>query len=324
MLEQPSLSLNSTKNYSFSWAFVWLLLGVFILSFAAIFTRLSENELGPAATSFNRYYIATIVLALWEGTQYGMNNSSNPNKSIQLKDWGIFLLSSILGTAAIFLWALSLTQTSVANSNLLHNFTPIFAVLGGWLFFGQRFDYKFVLGMTLAIIGVAIISFGDFQEAVNSLYGDSLALLSAVFYALNYLVRENLRSKFSASTILLWTCLLGGCFTFLITLTTETQLFPTSWQTWLAVISLGVLCQIIGQGLLIHNLKQFSSGFVTLLMLIEPLLTALFAWVIFAEKLSPLNWIAFFLILIGIYLAKLSIGSVKLTEETPLTIQETE
>jgi drug/metabolite transporter (DMT)-like permease len=117
---------------------------------------------------------------------------------------------------------------------------------------------------------------------------------------------------------------LGGCFTFLITLTTETQFFPTSWQTWLAVISLGVLCQIIGQGLLIHNLKQFSSGFVTLLMLIEPLLTALFAWVIFAEKLSPLNWIAFFLILIGIYLAKLSIGSVKLTEETPLTIQETE
>lgn len=324
MLEKPSLSLNGSKNYSFSWAFVSLLLGVFILSFAAIFTRLSENELGPAATCFNRYYIATIVLALWEGTQYGMNNSSNPNKSIQLKDWGIFLLSSILGTAAIFLWALSLTQTSVANSNLLHNFTPIFAVLGGWLFFGKHFDYKFVLGMTLAIIGVAIISFGDFQEAVNSLYGDSLALLSAVFYALNYLVRENLRSKFSASTILLWTCLLSGCFTFLITLTTETQLFPTSWQTWLAVISLGVLCQIIGQGLLIHNLKQFSSGFVTLLMLIEPLLTALFAWVIFAEKLSPLNWIAFFLILIGIYLAKLSIGSVKLTEETHLTIQETE
>ncbi|MBA4455349.1 EamA family transporter, partial [Cylindrospermopsis raciborskii CS-506_B] len=67
---------------------------------------------------------------------------------------------------------------------------------------------------------------------------------------------------------------------------------------------------------LIHNLKQFSSGFVTLLMLIEPLLTALFAWVIFGEKLSALNWIAFFLILTGIYIAKLSIGSVKLTEET--------
>ena len=43
-------------------------------------------------------------------------------------------------------------------------------------------------------------------------------------------------------------------------------------------------------------------------MLIEPLLTALFAWVIFGEKLSPLNWIAFFLVLTGIYIAKLSIA----------------
>ncbi|MEI2579829.1 DMT family transporter [Scytonema sp. PRP1] len=317
MVNQHELSLNSTKDNSFSPAFFSLLLGVFILSFAAIFTRLSENELGPAATSFNRYYIATVVLFLWEGIQYGIGNSSKPNELIKLKDWAIFLLSSILGTAAIFLWALSLTQTSVANSNLLHNLTPIFATLGGWLFFRQGFDYKFLLGMVLAIIGAATIAFGDFQEAVNSLVGDSLALLSAVFYALNYLVREQLRSKFSATTILLWPCLFSGCFTCLLTLTTESQLFPTSWQIWLAVICLAVLCQVIGQGLLIHNLKRFSSGFVTLLMLLEPLLTALFAWIIFAENLTPLNWVAFFLVLTGIYLAKLSKGSEKLADDEP-------
>jgi drug/metabolite transporter (DMT)-like permease len=91
-------------------------------------------------------------------------------------------------------------------------------------------------------------------------------------------------------------------------------LFPNSWQTWLAVICLAVLCQIIGQGLLIHNLKQFSSAFVTLLMLTEPLLTALFAFIIFAEKLSPLNWVAFIVVLIGIYIAKLSISSAKVVE----------
>ncbi len=278
------------------------------------FTRIAENELSPSATVFNRYYIATVVLVPWQIIQLRINNSSEPNQVIKLQDWAIFVLSSILGTSAIFLWASSLTQTSVANSNLLHNVTPIFAVLGGWLFLGQSFDYKFLLGMLLAIIGIFIISFGDFHSEVNSLYGDSLALLSAVFYALNYLVREKLRSKFSASTILLWTSLLSGCFTFLITLTTETQLFPNSWQTWLAVICLAVLCQIIGQGLLIHNLKQFSSAFVTLLMLTEPLLTALFAFIIFAEKLSPLNWVAFIVVLIGIYIAKMSISSAKVVE----------
>jgi drug/metabolite transporter (DMT)-like permease len=314
MFQQSDTALKPSQNDSSLLAFSSLLLGVFILSFAAIFTRIAENELSPSATVFNRYYIATVVLVPWQIIQLRINNSSEPNQVIKLQDWAIFVLSSMLGTSAIFLWASSLTQTSVANSNLLHNVTPIFAVLGGWLFLGQSFDYKFLLGMLLAIIGVFIISFGDFHSEVNSLYGDSLALLSAVFYALNYLVREKLRSKFSASTILFWTCLLSGCFTFLITLTTETQLFPNSWQTWLAVICLAVLCQIIGQGLLIHNLKQFSSAFITLLMLTEPLLTALFAFIIFAEKLSPLNWVAFIVVLIGIYIAKLSISSAKVVE----------
>jgi drug/metabolite transporter (DMT)-like permease len=314
MFQQSDTALKPSQNESSLLDFSSLLLGVFILSFAAIFTRIAENELSPSATVFNRYYIATVVLVPWQIIQLRINNSSEPNQVIKLQDWAIFVLSSMLGTSAIFLWASSLTQTSVANSNLLHNVTPIFAVLGGWLFLGQSFDYKFLLGMLLAIIGVFIISFGDFHSEVNSLYGDSLALLSAVFYALNYLVREKLRSKFSASTILLWTSLLSGCFTFLITLTTETQLFPNSWQTWLAVICLAVLCQIIGQGLLIHNLKQFSSAFITLLMLTEPLLTALFAFIIFAEKLSPLNWVAFIVVLIGIYIAKLSISSAKVVE----------
>ncbi|MDK2409307.1 DMT family transporter [Aphanizomenon sp. PH219] len=323
MVQEFSTALKPTQNNILPLAFLSLLLGVFILSFAAIFTRLAENELSPSATIFNRYYIATVVLFVWQAVQSRINNPSKPNQVIELRDWGVFLLSSILGTAASFLWALSLTQTSVASSNLLHNVTPIFAVLGGWLFLCQSFDYKFLLGMIIAIVGIAIITSGDFQAEVNSLYGDSLALLSAVFYALNYLAREKLRSKFSASTILLFTCPLSGCFTFLIALTSETQLFPNSWETWLAVICLAVLCQIIGQGLLTHNLKQFSSGFVTLLMLLEPLLTALFAFLIFAEKLSILNCFAFILVLMGIYIAKLSIGSGKVEEKTNLDLQKT-
>jgi drug/metabolite transporter (DMT)-like permease len=312
MINQANVSLIGTKYNSFSTAFISLLLGIFILSFAAIFTRISENELGPVATTFNRCYIAAIVLFMWDGIQTKVDNSSKPNEVIKLKDWGIFLLSSFLGTSTLLLWALSLTQTNVANSNLLHNLTPIFATLCGWLFLGQKFDYKFLLGMMLAIIGVATISFEDLKEPVDSLLGDFLALLSAIFYALNYLVREHLRSKFSTTTILLWPCFFSVCSTFFVTLTTENRLFPTSWQTWSAVICLAIFCQVIGQGLLIHNLKRFSSGFVTLFMLVEPLLTALLAWAIFAEQLTPLNWLAFFLVLTGIYLAKISKGSEKI------------
>ena len=306
------------------WALLSLLLGVLILSFAAILTRLAENELSVSATVFNRYLIATVALGSWQFFASRLNPPSESPPVVEPGDRALFLLSSVLGTGAVSLWALSLTQTSVANSNLLHNVTPVFAVLGGWLFLGQRFDLKYLLGLLVAIAGVAMVSFADLQASTESVSGDCIALLSAVFYAFNYLTREKLRSKFPAIKILFWTCLLSSIYTFLLALQTQSPLFPRSWQTWLAVVSLAVFCQGIGQGLLVHNLKRFSAGFVTLLMLLEPLMTALFAAAIFSERLSGFNWFAFAIVLVGIYLARIGTGSAFASAQESLDVSEAE
>jgi drug/metabolite transporter (DMT)-like permease len=91
-----------------------------------------------------------------------------------------------------------------------------------------------------------------------------------------------------------------------------------------AVIGLAIACQVLGQGLLVHHLKEFSASFVTLLMLLEPLLTASFAAMIFAERLSALNWLAFALVLGGIYLARNSTGAASAVEQESLDLSEVE
>jgi drug/metabolite transporter (DMT)-like permease len=48
-------------------------------------------------------------------------------------------------------------------------------------------------------------------------------------------------------------------------------------------------------------------------LLLDPVITAILAWIIFAERLTPLNWLAFSVVLAGIYLAKSSQGAEKLT-----------
>jgi drug/metabolite transporter (DMT)-like permease len=52
-----------------------------------------------------------------------------------------------------------------------------------------------------------------------------------------------------------------------------------------------------------------SSGFVALFLLLEPVITAILAGVLFSETLSLFNWFAFSVVLAGIYLGKSS-GSV--------------
>ena len=86
----------------------------------------------------------------------------------------------------------------------------------------------------------------------------------------------------------------------------EEQLFPQTWQVWLAVVALALVCQVLGQGLLVYSLKQFSSGFIAVFLLLEPILTAILAWLVFAELLDWTNWLAFVMVLSGIYLTRSS------------------
>lgn len=289
-------------------ALVLLPVGVFCLSLAAISIKLSEQELGPNATIFNRFWIATVALVLWNGISSRIyrrcKSLSVPTKTYTIRDLGLFLAAAIVGSSNLVFWAWSLTQTTVANSNLLHNITPVFAALGGWLFLGHCFDGKFMIGMVLALGGAILIGTEDWQIAADNFRGDTLALLSSVLYAVHTLIIEQLRVKFPTTTILLWSCLLRSLLTLPVALMAEDRLFPSSLSGWLAVITLAILCQTIGQGILIYSLNKFSSGFVTLFLLLEPIITTLLAWKIFSERLSILNWVAFFIVLVGIYLAK--------------------
>ena len=294
-----------------------LFLAILALSSAAIFIRLSERELGPVATIFNRFWVATAILGLGNlfNTLRERHSHDAPlqKQHYTSSDLVLLLAMSVFFSSTLITWAWSLTQTSVANSNLLHNVTPLFTTVIGWLFLSQSFDGRFLIGMVVAISGSILIGLGDLHIGSDNFTGDSLAILSAVFSAANLLTVEKLRAKFSATTILLWCSFFGAVLTFPIVLLTEDVLFPSSWAGWLAIIAQALVCQVLGQSLQAYNLKGFSSGFVAVFLLVDPVITAILAWIIFSEELSLLNWLAFSVVLAGIYIAKPSQGGDKVT-----------
>ena len=276
------------------------------------FIKLSENELGPNATIFNRLWIGSLTLSMWKAISKPRSRSSHDYKvqpAYTIRDQALFVALGSVSALCLLTWAWSLTQTSVANSNLLHNLTPVFATLGDWLFLGHLFDGRFLIGLVLALGGAIAVGVEDLHYSPEHLIGDAVALLSAVFYAGSFLISEQLLKKFSATTILLWNCTVGGLLLLPIVVWSENQLFPSSFLGWFSVIGLGFLCQGIGQGIVTYSLKNFSAGFVSLFLLLGPLMTAIFAWIIFGERLSILNWVAFFVVLAGIYLAKSGKGA---------------
>ena len=286
-----------------------LAVAVIALAFSPIFTKLSEIEISPTATIFNRLWIATIIMSCWQ-----LIRTPPEFTQIQFKEYtpdykqqGLLILASIAATSSAVFWAISFTHTSVASSTVLRSLTPLFISFGAWLILKQRFNRQFMLGMVLSMIGGTAIGWDDWQLGADHLLGDGIALLSAALHGTNILIVGYLRDRGCATAkVLFWRCGFGALMILPIVWLTDTTLLPISLEGWLTVIALAVVCQTFGQGLLVFSLKQFSSSFVGIFTLLKPIITAILAWVIFTENLSLASGLALILILVGIYLAKSS------------------
>lgn len=327
MSNQSKAIILNTFTLSMKGSLGSLLIALISLSFAPIFIKLSEQEISAISTVFNRLWMAAILLGGWNWINQLFassnndfdNDKSNVKKFTKTSDIVLVLLVGIISVASGLCWAWSLTQTSVANSTLMRDLSPLFTCIMGWLFFQQRFEARFIGSMLLAILGASLIGIQDLQIGLQHLLGDGLGLLAALFYSLNLLILEYLRRKFSAVTLLFWRCTVSAIVLLPLLWLTNDTFFPHSWQGWAIIFALAMVCQCFGQCVLIHNLKYFSSSFIAILLLIEPTLTAIFAWLIFAENLSPLNSLGFAIVLLGIFLARTG----KKSDQTTLMEEKT-
>ena len=302
-LSRIGKELESKANWIAPIALCIALLGI---ASASILIAIASTEIKPNAITCDRLLIAAIAFGTWNNFKKTSNLDPDLPSEPTLytgRAISLLLIAGISFAVSLSLWAWSLTQTSIANSTLLNNMMPIFTTLFGWLILRQQFSPRFLVGMAVAIVGAVAIGIEDLQVADSGLTGDGAALIAAMFSAISILSLERLRVQFSTLIIMQWTSLAGGLFLLPLVLLTEDRLLPISSTGWLAVVGLGLVSQAMGQGLLTYSLAGFSSGFVAVSMLAIPVIAAILAMVIFAEQLSLLNWLAFAIVLFGIYLA---------------------
>lgn len=307
MLKVLQKQVSRTSNLT---AIAALVLAIFALSWIAIFFRFLEAEIGPFATAFHRVWLATLLLGFWNGLQY-LKNQFSPDKSVKKNPYTRLVLLQLLVAGISFagnqlLLAWSLSQTSVANTTILTNMTPIWTVILGWLIWNQTFDNIFLTGMGVAVIGACSIGIQDWQLASGNLQGDGVAIFASLLNATYLLPIESLRSQLSTRAILSWVCTISTLLILPIALMSETQLFPHSWSGWICVILLGLICQLLGVGLVTYCLKNLSSGLMALSKLLIPIINAFLAWILFSEILSFWNYVAFTVVILGLYIAKYS------------------
>lgn len=291
---------------------IMLLVGTSAIAVTGLFIRVSVHEMSVNATMFNRLWIGCLAFTSLnilqefrsQTSDQDLIQASEPEPSYQLTDIVLLVVVAIIYFAGRFLWTFSLSETTMANAMILNGLIPFFTTVGGWLFFKQRFSIKFLIGLAVAILGSVTLGIDDLQKVnVGLITGDAVVPLSSLLFAAYLLILEKIRAKFSPLKILLWRCLIGTALMVPIVLWFEGDIFPTSQLGWMAVISMVMIGEVLGHGLVVYSIKYVPASFVAITTLLEPLIVIILAWIFFAERLDNLTWVALALMLLGMFLA---------------------
>ncbi|TNC94591.1 MAG: Uncharacterized protein FD119_3042 [Stygiobacter sp.] len=271
-----------------------LILGAVAIGFAPIFVRLSE--VGPVATGFHRLFwsVPLFVLLMYRAP------ACRPSPG----QWRVMALSGVFFAGDMIVWHLGIMLTSVANASLFTNMAPIFVALALWLIWRQRPSARFVLALLVAFTGALALVGGAPVLSPERLTGDGLSLLSGLFYA-GYILAVG-RAREDLPTPLLMA--VGGAVAALVILAAALALGETVWPSglrgWAVVLGLALVSQCAGQGLIAWGLAHVSASFAAVLLLLQPVVAVLMAWVLFAETLGTAQVVGAMVVLAGIHLAR--------------------
>jgi drug/metabolite transporter (DMT)-like permease len=278
-----------------------LLAGAAGIAFAPIFVKISE--VGPVATAFWRVLLAFPILLAW--MEIEGRRSRKPGRPSGLRELLALFASGLFLGSTFALWHLSLGLTSVANSTLLVNLAPVFVALGAWLFLGQRFGAAFLVGMTAALGGAALlVAGGPSGLGGGDLAGDGLAALAAVFYAGYFLSVSGLRPRFSTAAVMVYGAPAACAALLPVALLSGEGLLPASWQGWAVLLAVALVSQVLGHSLVAYALAGLPAAFSSVALLLQPMIAAALAWAILGEALGPWQTAGGAVVLAGVVLAR--------------------
>ncbi|RPI94120.1 MAG: DMT family transporter [Chloroflexi bacterium] len=275
-------------------AYLALGIGIFALSFSAMFVRWADAP-GPV-TAFYRLFFSIFLLLPF----FVPRAKKNP----ATRSWSIVLplLAGIFTAFDLALWTASLSYTTASNATLLGNTAPLWVALGTWLILKQKLKPAFWRGLVLALFGAALIMGTDFLFHPRFGIGDAMALCTGLFYGGYFLFTEKSRLHFDPVSHI-WIVGVGASISlFVINMVLQYPLTGYPTQTWLIFLATAVVSQLIGYMSLAYALGHLPASVVSPTMILQPVVTTLLAIPLLGEIPGIWQGIGGAIALVGIYI----------------------
>jgi drug/metabolite transporter (DMT)-like permease len=272
-----------------------LVAGAMLLGFAAIFTKFAaRGGAQPLGIGFYRMLTAlpfVLVMAWLSGGSWG-----------QRRHQAWVAAAGLLFVGDLWLWHESLRFTSAANSTMLVGLSPLWVALASIAILGARLRKRAWTGLALAIGGALVLGLAKGARWGSGL-GEALAAGASLCYAAFTFALTEARQGMGAKKALLAVVIICALCFGLLGWARHEPLSGFTPQGWLALLGLGLVCQVAGWALITWGLGHLPAHAGAVGLMTQQAATVGLAWLLLSEAVKPLQGLGVVLIILGVGLS---------------------
>lgn len=276
--------------------FIYVLLAGVGFGFLGIFGRLAfQSGLSVGELLTFRFFLATIIMIL------GLALLKPQYLKLNLKQITVSALLGIFGYAVFStLYFKSIEGISVPLAALLLFTFPIFVNLGAHFILKERMTKRQFISLIIACVGLGILLWGPL--VVNSLASVIFAVTAAVTYSIYVLVSGRYQKDVAPLSSSLYVIAFAGFALYLFHQPDLAKITTLSSQQMAIIAGIAVVSTIGPLTLFLAGLQKLSSSKASIVVMIEPVIAAIAAWLLLQEQLSLLQLLGAALVMVALVL----------------------
>ncbi|WP_416446042.1 DMT family transporter [Leeuwenhoekiella sp. A16] len=201
-----------------------------------------------------------------------------------------------------------LSLSTPINSSVVVTMTPVILLVLSVIFLRERVSWVKVLGIGLGFIGaLVLILFGAQHQknAPNIPFGNLLLLVNASAYGVYLILVKPLVAKYNTITMMKWFFLLGVLMNLPVSFGEFAEVhwatlsFDVIWKMGFVIVGTTFMTYLLN----LYALKTLKTSTLGAFIYLQPVIAALFAIFVGADRLTPIRMMAALLIFTGVYLS---------------------
>lgn len=260
----------------------------------------SLRELSPVNLAILRLFIASVIflcLVLFQRKRFS---------PFYKKD---ILPLFLLGFVGVSTYHLSLNYgeqfVSAGAASLIIATIPIFVVVLAKIFLSEHIDKKIILGIVIALVGVALISLWGNPDArieIDYVSGALAVLLAAFVGAVYTIAGKKMMNKYNPLSLTAYSFLIGNLG--LIPLLSKSffeEVMQLSLLTWAAVLFLAFFPTVIAYSLWYTALEVKQASEISVFLYATPVVSTFLGAVFLQEQITVFYVLGGLFVLAGLY-----------------------